>query len=107
MKSPLLVLTDSSPAAEWVRAYAAVLAAPLGVEVHLLHMYPTAPISPSIGQALRATTARYVRQKRHALEAVAAAMPVPAVATAVAQPWDEAVQDAGSLHAERALRDAS
>lgn len=98
MKPNLLVLTDSSPAAERARAYAAVLAAPLGAEVHLLHVYPTPPTTPSIGQALRATTARYVRQERHALETVAAAMPGPTTATTVAQVWDEAVQEALAQH---------
>ena len=98
MKPTLLVLTDSSPAAERARAYAAVLAAPLGAEVHLLHVYPTPPTTPSIGQVLRATTARYVRQELHALEAVAAVMPVPATATTLAQPWDEAVQEALARH---------
>lgn len=98
MKPNLLVLTDSSPAAERARAYAAVLAAPLGAEVHLFHVYPTPPTSPSIGQALRATTARYVRQERHELEAVAAAMPAPTTATTVEQPWHEAVREALARH---------
>ncbi len=98
MKPNLLVLTDSSPAAEQARAYAAVLAAPLGAEVHLLHVYPTPPTTPSIGRALRATTAPYVRQERHALEAVAAAMPGTTTATTVAQGWDEAVQEALTRH---------
>jgi nucleotide-binding universal stress UspA family protein len=98
MKPNLLVLTDSSPAAERARAYAAMLAAPLGAEVHLLHVYPTPPTTPSIGQALHASTARYMRQERHALEEVAAAMPVPATAITVAQVWDEAVQEALARH---------
>ena len=98
MKPNLLVLTDSSPAAERARAYAAVLAAPLGAEVHLFHVFPTPPTSPSIGQALRATTARYVRQERHELEAVAAAMPAPTTATTVEQPWHEAVREALARH---------
>lgn len=98
MKPNLLVLTDSSPAAERARAYAAVLAAPLGAEVHLLHVYPTPPTTTRMGQVLRATNARYVHKERQELEAVAAAMPVPATATTVAQLWDEAVQEALARH---------
>ncbi|MFC6224957.1 universal stress protein [Hymenobacter artigasi] len=94
MKPNLLVLTDSSPAAERARAYAAVLAAPLGAEVHLLHVYPTPPTTARVGKVMRATNAGYVRRERHALEEVAAAMPVPTTATTVAQVWDEAVQEA-------------
>jgi nucleotide-binding universal stress UspA family protein len=98
MKPTLLVLTDSSPAAERARAYAAVLAAPLGAEVHLLHVYPTPHMTSRVGAVMHATTARYVRRERHALEAVAAAMPVPATATTVATDWDEAVQRALDQH---------
>ena len=94
MKPSLLVLTDSSPAAERARAYAAVLAAPLGAEVHLLHVYPTPPMTARVGAVMHATTARYVRHERHALEQVAAEMPVPATATTVATGWDDAVQQA-------------
>ncbi|MBU6123268.1 universal stress protein [Hymenobacter siberiensis] len=98
MKPTLLVLTDSSPAAERARAYAAVLAAPLGAEVHLLHVYPTPPTTARVGQVMRATNAGYVRRERHALEEVAAAMPVATTATTVAQVWDEAVQEALHQH---------
>ncbi|AWM31714.1 universal stress protein [Hymenobacter nivis] len=94
MKPTLLVLTDSSPAAEQARAYAAVLAAPLGAEVHLLHVYPTPPMTSRVGAVIQATNARYVRRERHALETVAAEMPVPATATTVATDWAEAVQQA-------------
>ncbi|SFP94567.1 universal stress protein [Hymenobacter arizonensis] len=98
MKPSLLVLTDSSPAAERARAYAAVLAAPLGAEVHLLHVYPTAPTTARIGEVMRAANARYVLQERQALEAVAAAMPGPTTAATVAQSWDEAVEEALAQH---------
>ena len=98
MKPNLLVLTDSSPAAERARAYAAVLAAPLGAEVHLLHVYPTPPTTARVGKVMRAANAGYMRRERHALEEVAAAMPVPTTATTVAQLWDEAVQEALDQH---------
>ena len=98
MKPTLLVLTNSSPAAARARAYAAVLAAPLGAEVHLLHVYPTPPTTTRVGQVMQATNARYVLEERHALEAVAADLPVPATATTVAQGWDEAVQEALARH---------
>ena len=86
MKPTLLVLTDSSPAAERARAYAAVLAAPLGADVHLLNVYPVLPINSRAGRALRATHAGYMLKESRALEAVAAAMPVSATAT----PWPAA-----------------
>ena len=98
MKPNLLVLTDSSPAAKRARAYAAVLAAPLGADVHLLHVYPTPPMTSRVGAVVQATNARYVRHERHALEQIAADMPVPATATTVATDWDEAVQEALEQH---------
>ncbi len=98
MKPNLLVLSDFSPAAERARAYAAVLAAPLGAEVHLLHVYPTPPTTARVGKVTYATNARDMRRERHALEEVAAAMPVPATATTVAQAWDEAVAQALEQH---------
>ncbi|MDJ0366516.1 universal stress protein [Hymenobacter sp. H14-R3] len=98
MKPTLLVLTDSSPAAARARAYAAVLAAPLGAEVHLLHVYPTPPMTTRVGVLMEATNARYVQRERRALEAVAAAMPVPTTATTVASLWEEAVQQALARH---------
>ena len=44
MQPSIVVLTDSSPAAERARACAAVLAAPLGVETRLAPVYPTPPM---------------------------------------------------------------
>ena len=98
MKPNLLVLTDSSPAAERARAYAAVLAAPLGAEVHLLHVYPVPAMTSQVGHVMHATNARYIRHERHALEHVAAEMPVPATATTVADGWDDAVGAALAQH---------
>jgi nucleotide-binding universal stress UspA family protein len=98
MKPNLLVLTDFSPAAERARAYAAVLAASLGAEVQLLHVYP--PLLPltRVGQVMHATNAHYVRRQRHALDATAAALPVPATAATIEMDWDEAVREALEVH---------
>ena len=98
MKPALLVLTDSSPAAERARAYAAVLAAPLGAEVHLLHVHLTPPTTSRVAAVMYATNARNVRRERHALERVAADLPVPATATTVDADWDEAVREALERH---------
>ncbi|SDY60167.1 universal stress protein [Hymenobacter psychrophilus] len=98
MKPNLLVLTDSSPAAERACAYAAVLAAPLGAELHLLHVSPTLPLNSRVGRALRTTEAANMLEQRHALEEVAAAMPVPATATVMASRWDEAMAQALEQH---------
>ncbi|NVO86218.1 universal stress protein [Hymenobacter terrestris] len=111
MKPNLLVLTDSSPAAGRARAYAAVLAAPLGAVVNLLHVYSIPPTTARVS-ALRATNADdVVRQRsaleevaaallkeRNALEEIAAAMLVPATATTVTDRWDEAVREALAQH---------
>ena len=94
MKPSILVLTDFSPAAGRARAYAAVLAAPLGAEVHLVHVYPTPPLVSRVGKVMRATSKRYVRQQRHSLEQVAADFPVSATVETVEADWDEAVQQA-------------
>jgi nucleotide-binding universal stress UspA family protein len=98
MKPNLLVLSDSSAAAERARAYAAVLAAPLGAEVHLVHVYPVPPMNTRVGLVMHATNAHYVRRQRHALEDLAAAMPVPATATTTEGEWDDTVQAALDLH---------
>ncbi|OGX85413.1 hypothetical protein BEN47_14960 [Hymenobacter lapidarius] len=94
MKPNLVVLTDSSPAAKQARAYAAVLAAALGAEVHLVHVYPTPPMTSRVAVVLQATNKRYVRQERRALEQLAADFPVPATADTLETGWDEAVQQA-------------
>jgi len=92
MKPSIVVLTDFSPAAERARAYAAVLAAPLGAEVHLVHVYPTPPMTARVGKVMHATNKRYVRQQRHSLEQVATDFPVSATAETVEADWDEAVR---------------
>lgn len=92
MKPSIVVLTDSSPAAKQARAYAAVLAAPLGAEVHLVHVYPSPPMTSRVAVIMEATKERYVRQERRALEQLAADFPVPATADTLEGGWDEAVQ---------------
>jgi len=94
MKPSIVVLTDSSPAAGQARAYAAVLAAPLGAAVHLVHVYPTPPMTSRVALVMHTTRARYVRQERRALEQLAADYPVPATADTLEAGWDEAVQQA-------------
>ncbi|WP_310394184.1 universal stress protein [Hymenobacter sp.] len=94
MKPSIVVLTDSSPAAEQARAYAAVLAAPLGAVVHLVHVYPTPPMTSRVALVMHATHEHYVRQERRALEQLAADYPVPATADTLEAGWDEAVQQA-------------
>ena len=94
MKPSILVLTDFSLAAERARAYAAVLAAPLGAEVHLVHVYPTPPMTSRVGKVMHATNKRYVRQQRHSLEQVATDLSVSATAETVEADWDKAVQQA-------------
>ena len=90
MKPSIVVLTDFSPAAERARAYAAVLAAPLGAEVHLVHVYPTPPMTSRVGKLMHATSKRYVRPQRHWLEQVAVDSPVSATAETVEAGWAEA-----------------
>ena len=94
MKPSIVVLTDSSAAAKQARAYAAVLAAPLGADVHLVHVYPTPPMTSRVAVIMKATRSRYVRQERRALEHLAAAYPVPATTDTLEGGWDEAVQQA-------------
>ena len=94
MKPNIVVLTDSSPAAKQARAYAAILAAALGAEVHLVYVYPSPPMTSRVAAMLQATNERYVRQERRALEQLAADYPVPATADTLETGWDEAVQQA-------------
>ena len=94
MKPSIVVLTNSSAAANQARAYAAVLAAPLGAEVHLVHVYPSPPMTSRVAVIMEATKGRYIRQERHALEQLAADYPVPATADTLEGSWDDAVQQA-------------
>ena len=94
MKPSIVVLTNSSAAATQARAYAAVLAAPLGADVHLVHVYPSPPMTSRVAAIMEATRERYVRQERRALEQMAADYPVPATADTLEGGGDEAVPQA-------------
>ena len=98
MNSTIVVFTDFSAAAERARSYAAVLAASLGAEVHLIHVYPPAPVAARVGRVMHATHAREVRRNRRLLSQVAADMPGSATSTTVEADWDEAVREAIRLH---------
>ena len=92
MKPCLVVLTDFSPASERARAYAAALAAPLGAELHLVHVFWPVPMALEYGMVLPIMDGAYVRETCRSLEQVAAALPVPATAELLEADWYEAVQ---------------
>lgn len=94
MKPCLVVLTDFSPAAARARAYAAALAAPLGAELHLVHVFFPPPVATEYGMLVPALDARYAQDTRRSLEQVAASLPVPATAELVATDLHEAVLQA-------------
>lgn len=98
MKPNLVVLTDFSPAAERARAYAAVLAAPLGAELHLIHVFLPTPTATEYGMVLPYIDEGYVQETRRSLQQVAAALPVPATAELIETSWYEAVEQAVHQH---------
>ena len=98
MTPSIVVFTDFSTAAERARSYAALLAVYLGAQVHLIHVYPLAPVAARLSGALQATHARFVRRNRQLLARVAADMPGAATATTVEADWDEAVREAIRQH---------
>ena len=93
MKSTLVVLTDFSPAAAQARAYAAVLAAPLGAEIHLVQVFFPPVMSPEVGMVMLAANARDTEETRRALNKLAAEMPVPATVELLENGWDGAVAE--------------
>jgi len=98
MKPNLVVLTDFSPAAERARAYAAVLAAPLGAELHLVHVFLPTPPATEYGVVLPYIDEGYVLETRRSLQRVADALPVPATAELIETSWYEAVEQAVHQH---------
>ncbi|SHJ81611.1 Universal stress protein family protein [Hymenobacter daecheongensis DSM 21074] len=94
MKPCFVVLTDFSPAAERARAYAAALAAPLGAELHLIHVFLPMPTTTEYGTVLPILDTSYVPDTRRSLEMVAAALPVPATAELLETSWTDAVEQA-------------
>lgn len=93
MKPSIVVLTDFSPAAERALAYAAVLAAPLAAEVHLVHVYSPPPMNSRVTMVLHATNARYLRERRRSLAVAAASLPGTATTDLLESDWDEAVEE--------------
>ncbi|RYU76036.1 universal stress protein [Hymenobacter persicinus] len=91
MKPNFVVLTDFTPAADRVLAYATTLAAPLGAELHLVHVFLPTPITSEYGTVLPIIDVDYVPETRRALERVAAELPVPATAELVESDWQSAV----------------
>lgn len=94
MKPCLVVLTDFSPAAERARSYAAALAAPLGAELHLVHVFLPIPTTTEYGMVVPIMDVAYVQETRRSLERVAAALPVPATAELIETDWYGAVEQA-------------
>ncbi|MDO7852447.1 universal stress protein [Hymenobacter convexus] len=94
MTPNLVVLTDFSLAAERARAYAAVLAAPLKAEVHLVHIYFLLPIATEYGLVVPMHDDRYVPETQRHLKQVADTMPVPATAEVLEADWPGAIEEA-------------
>jgi nucleotide-binding universal stress UspA family protein len=99
MKPNFVVLTDSSPAGIQAQAYAAALAAPLGAELHLVHVFSQLPITTlEYGLTMPIMDVGYVRELRQALANDAATLGVPATAEVIETDWYEAVQQALDTH---------
>jgi nucleotide-binding universal stress UspA family protein len=92
MKPSIVVLTDFSLAAERARAYATALAAPLGAELHLVHIFPPLTTTTAYGAALPSPNHRYGPENRRHLQQVADMLPVPATADLLEADWYEAVE---------------
>ncbi|QKG55258.1 universal stress protein [Hymenobacter sp. BRD128] len=76
MKTDFIVFTDGTPANEFMLAYAAVLAAPLGATLHLVHVLAQPLVALEFGPPLLDTD--YVPAVRAGLLEAAARLPVPA-----------------------------
>ena len=99
MKPNFVVLTDSSPAGVRAQAYAAALAAPLGAELHLVHVFSQLPITTlEYGLMPPMLDVGYVRELRQSLANDAATLAVPATAEVIETDWYEAVQQALDTH---------
>lgn len=95
MKRNIVVLTDFSPAAAQARAYAAALAAPLGAELHLVHVVQPLPPTPTeTGVVLPPYDPRYAQQTRQKVAEVASELAVPATADVAETTWGAAVAEA-------------
>jgi nucleotide-binding universal stress UspA family protein len=99
MKPNFVVLTDSSPAGQRAQAYAAALAAPLGAELHLVHVYSQLPITTlEYGLMPPMLDVGYVRELRQSRTNAAASLAVPATAEVIETDWYDAVQQALDTH---------
>ena len=98
MKPNFVVLTDFSPASERARAYAAVLAAPLGAELHLVHVFLPSPTATEYGMVLPSLDEGYVQETRRSLQRVAEALPVSTTVELIETSWYEAVEQAVHQH---------
>ncbi|GAB3873495.1 hypothetical protein GCM10028824_25190 [Hymenobacter segetis] len=90
----IVVLTDFSLAAERARAYAAVLAAPLDAELHLVHVFLPVPVVTEFGMVLPAKDEDYVPETCRCLRHVAETMPVPTTAEVLEADWPGAIVQA-------------
>ncbi|MBH8568622.1 universal stress protein [Microvirga sp. STS02] len=90
----IVVLTDFSLAAERARAYAAVLAAPLDAELHLVHVFLPVPVVTEYGLVLPARDEDYVPETCRCLRHVAETMPVPTTAEVLEADWLGAIAQA-------------
>ncbi|GAB3853920.1 hypothetical protein GCM10028822_23260 [Hymenobacter terrigena] len=90
----IVVLTDFSLAAERARAYAAVLAAPLDAELHLVHVFLPVPVVTEFGLVLPAKDKEYVPETCRCLRHVAETMPVPTTAEVLESDWPGAIAQA-------------
>ena len=98
MKPNIVVLTDFSPASERARAYAAVLAAPLGAELHLVHVFLPSPTATEYGMVLPYVDEGYVQETRRSLQRVADAMPVSTTVELIETSWYDAVEQVVHQH---------
>ncbi|GAB2849458.1 adenine nucleotide alpha hydrolase family protein [Hymenobacter ruber] len=90
----IVVLTDFSLAAERARAYAAVLAAPLDAELHLVHVFLPMPVVTEYGLVLPVKDEDYVPETCRCLRHVAETMPVPTTAEVLEADWLGAIEQA-------------
>ena len=94
MTPNIIVLTDFSLAAERARAYAAVLAAHLKAELHLVHVFLPLPVTTEYGMVLPVLDESYVPETYRCLQHVAETMPVPTTAEVLEADWPGAIAQA-------------
>jgi nucleotide-binding universal stress UspA family protein len=90
----IVVLTDFSLASERARAYAAVLAAPIKAELHLVHVFLPMPITTEYGMVLPVLDEDYMPNTCRHLQHMAEAIPVPTTAEVLESDWPSAIEQA-------------